>query len=227
MSGGRVILHLVRHAESLWNVQGRYQGQADSGLTELGGEQASAVGRWLFEMVPRIAIVAASDLPRARDTAGPLAATLGVTPVVDPRLREVDIGHWAGKSFEEVAALEPDTVAAAAAGQDVPRGGGETFAQTRARVSAALEDLVQLARKTADASVVVVFTHGGPIRVAAADAVGAPVPGHSRVGPPANCSVTSLEYEGEAHRMLRYNRPTVVGVTAARNVREHEMEGLN
>jgi len=227
VSGRRVRLHLVRHAESLWNVQERYQGQADSGLTQLGREQAEALGHWLFEMVPRVDIVAASDLPRVRDTAEPLTAILGVTPIVDARLREVDVGDWSGKTFDEIASLEPDTVAAVAAGHDVPRGSGETFAQTRVRVVAALDALVQRAREAADDSIVVVFSHGGPIRVAAADAVGASGPAHARFGPPANCSVTSLEQEGTARRLLRYNRPTVVGVNAARNVREHEMEGLN
>lgn len=226
MTGPRVTLHLVRHAESCWNVEKRYQGQDDSGLTAAGIEQATAVGTWLLDMLPTVDIVAASDLPRVRDTAGPLAAALGLEPLVDSRLREVDVGDWSGRTFEEIAFAEPAVVEAAAAGEDIRRGGGETFAQTRTRVVAALDDLVAAARGRGEDRVVVVFTHGGPIRVASADALGVPPPGHARIGPPANCSVTTLEQNGPTRRLLRYNRPTVVGVAASRDGGDHEMAVL-
>ena len=161
-----------------------------------------------------------------RDTAAPYAAALSIDPIVDSRLREVNVGDWAGRTFDDVAAVESETVDAAAAGHDVRRGGGETFAETRARVAEGLDDLVVRASTDTDRPVLVVFTHGGPIRVAAAEALGLPSPGHARLGPPSNCSVTTLEYDGDVRRLLRYNRPTVVGVSAVRNVREHEMAGL-
>lgn len=226
MSSRRAVLHLVRHAESLWNVEERYQGQADSGLTPEGHEQARALGRWLFEMIPTVDIVAASDLPRARDTAGPLAATLAMDTIIDSRLREVDVGSWSGRTFDEIATVEPETVAAAASGKDVPRGGGETFATARERVVASLNDLAARALLLSAHPVVVVFTSGGPIRVASADALGIPSPGHSRFGPPANCSVTTLEHDGPIRRLLHYNRPTVVGVPATRGDRQAELAGL-
>lgn len=227
MNQGHVILHLIRHAESLWNVEGRYQGQADSGLTAVGAAQAEALAEWLVAAFPRVDIVAASDLPRVRDTAGPLAAALGVEVAVDPRLREVDIGDWAGRRFDDVALQAPDAVAAAARGIDVRRGGGETFAETRGRVVAAIDELVERALSVSSDAVGLVFTHGGPIRVAAADALGLDSPGHARIGPPANCSVTTIELGSGGRRLLRYNQLTSASELASLEPKERELAGLS
>lgn len=195
-------IHLVRHGEAVWNAERKYQGQADSGLTAAGREQAQRAALWL-QTLPRVDGVACSDLPRVRDTAAPYLDATGHEARIDPRLREIDVGSWAGRTFEDVARAEPDVVAAVARGEDLRRGGGETFAETRHRVVAALEDLAAAHR---DGAVVVVFAHGGPIRLAAAAALDLPSPGHHRIGSPDNCSVTSLTW-GPAG-LLAYNRPT-------------------
>ena len=192
-------IHLVRHGEAVWNAEGKYQGQADSGLTARGHQQAQDVAVTLQHLV-RVDGVACSDLPRVRDTAAPFLAATGHEPRIDARLREIDVGTWAGRTFAEVARDEPDVVTAVARGEDLRRGGGETFAETRDRVSAALDDLAAAHRGDA---VLVVFSHGGPIRLAAAAALGLPSPGHHRIASPGNCSVTTLLWGPP--QLLAYN----------------------
>ncbi len=201
-----ITMHLVRHAQSLWNVEGRYQGQADSGLTEEGRRQADLFGAAFAVSVPAPDAVVSSDLPRVVDTARTYADLVGAEIRLDPALREMSVGDWAGLTFEEAAVAHPSIVARVAAGEDLARGaGGETFADTRERV------VVALSRATADLTdiggdhVVVVFTSGNPIRLATAHVLGMPSPGHAPLGAPDNCSVTSFRMR-EAHReVLRYN----------------------
>lgn len=204
-----VTIHLVRHGEAVWNAEGKYQGQADSGLTVRGHQQARSASAWL-QALPRIDGVASSDLPRVRDTAEPFLVATGQEVRIDDRLREIDVGTWAGRTFGDVARDEPDVVEAVARGEDLRRGGGETFAETRRRVCAALDDL---AAGHEPGAVLVVFSHGGPIRLATAEALGLPSPGHHRIASPENCSVTTLTW-GPA-RLLAYNGDTANAANAA------------
>lgn len=193
---------MVRHGESHWNVEQRYQGQADSGLTERGRAQAAQAARTLVQELGRLETVWSSDLPRARDTAQAYADLSGATVVEDDRLREVSVGDWSGRTLEEVAQELPDVVAASKAGLDPRRGGGETFVEQRARVSACLEDLARTGLER-----VLVFTHGGAIQVGAAYAAGLPSPGHQSMAPASNCSQTVLRVGTERNAVVRYNVP--------------------
>ncbi|NJP97463.1 histidine phosphatase family protein [Nonomuraea sp. FMUSA5-5] len=212
---GRVRLVLVRHGESVWNVEERYQGQADSGLTAAGREQAEAAAAALLDRFGRPDLVVSSDLPRAWDTATAYLRHLDVEAKQDARLREADIGTWAGRPFTEIAEEHPDDLAAIVRGEDLRRGGGETFADMRRRVWQALVDAA--AMTTGDATVVL-FTHGGPIRVAAAAALRLPVPGHLGFAPPVNASLTVIGYAGELknNAVVEYNAPTTWAARAAR-----------
>lgn len=204
MSG--ITLHLVRHGESLWNVEGRYQGQADSGLTEAGRRQVEAFGTAFAAEVPAPDAVVSSDLPRVMDTARPYAERIGAEVRVDAALREMSVGDWAGLTFEEASATYPQIVAAVAAGEDLARGvGGETFAETRERVVGALDRaMVDFAERDGD-HVIVVFTSGNPIRLAAAHMLGLPSPGHMTLGSPDNCSITTIVVSGGRSEVVRYN----------------------
>jgi broad specificity phosphatase PhoE len=197
---------LVRHAESVWNVEDRYQGQFDSGLTDIGREQSEVLSVWLQRSVGKADLILSSDLPRVVATAEPFARATGAKVLTDRRLREVDVGSWSGRTFQNVAGAEPQTVAAADAGHDVRRGGGETFAEVRTR---AIEAIAEATALTAAGSTVIVFTHGGPIRVVAAHAVGVPAPGHVGFGAPDNCSVTTIQLRGGRGVLRRYNEPVV------------------
>jgi probable phosphoglycerate mutase len=92
-------LLLVRHGQSEWNEVGRWQGQADPPLTDLGRAQARAAAR----AVGQLDAVFASDLQRARETAEVIAECLGVGPVIaDSGLRERDAGEWSGLTRAEI-----------------------------------------------------------------------------------------------------------------------------
>lgn len=201
-----ITMHLVRHAESRWNVEGRYQGHADSGLTEEGRRQANLFGTAFAASAPSPDVVVSSDLPRVVDTATMYADLVGAEIRLDPELREMSVGDWAGLTFEEAAVAHPSVVARVAAGEDLARGvGGETFADTRQRVVVALSRATAGLDDMGGDHEVVVFTSGNPIRLATAHMLGIPSPGHAPLGAPDNCSVTTFRMS-EGHReVLRYN----------------------
>jgi probable phosphoglycerate mutase len=219
-TSGQVRLVLVRHGESLWNVEERYQGQADSGLTANGFEQARAAAAVLLARFGRPDLVVTSDLPRAADTAAAYLRHLDIDAKHDARLREIDVGTWTGRTFAEIAEAYPDDLAAFNRGVDVRRGGGETFAELRKRVWQALTEAAHAAADGRAGGTVIVFTHGGPIRVAAAAALRLPVPGHTSFAPPVNASLTVIGYRhrdrGLGDVLVEYNTPTSAAAHAAR-----------
>ena len=98
---------VVRHGETAWNVEGRFQGQQDTDLNEKGLHQADLLGKRLaghtFEAV------LTSPLKRAAETAR--RATVGCTVgnfVTEPRFTEINHGDWEGRLADEIAATWPD-----------------------------------------------------------------------------------------------------------------------
>jgi probable phosphoglycerate mutase len=90
---------LVRHGQSEWNAIGRWQGQADPPLSDLGRRQA----REAADAVGAVDAIWASDLARAVETATIIAERIGVGPVViDPDLRERDAGGFSGLTRAEI-----------------------------------------------------------------------------------------------------------------------------
>jgi broad specificity phosphatase PhoE len=97
-------LLLVRHGQSTWNADGRWQGQADPPLSSLGRLQAFHAAK----AVGAVDVIVASDLERARDTALVISEAIGVGPVVvDPDLRERSAGEWSGLTRDEIEAAWP------------------------------------------------------------------------------------------------------------------------
>jgi probable phosphoglycerate mutase len=92
-------LLLVRHGESIWNADGRWQGQADPPLSARGQEQAAAAAA----AIGTVDALVTSDLERAADTGAIIARILGLDPVlVEPRLRERDAGSLSGLTRPEI-----------------------------------------------------------------------------------------------------------------------------
>ena len=115
---------LIRHGQSEWNAEGRWQGQADPPLTDLGRHQAVHAARNLGS----VDAVVASDLQRASETALIIGEALGVGPVVlEPGLRERDAGEWSGLTRAEIERdwpgyLDPPPSDRAASFGDAPAG---------------------------------------------------------------------------------------------------------
>jgi 2,3-bisphosphoglycerate-dependent phosphoglycerate mutase len=158
---------LVRHGETDWNRDGRWQGQADAPLNERGREQARRLRDQLAG--EPVAAIYASDLSRARETAEIIAASIGRPVEVDRRLREVHVGGWSGLTTAEIESLFPDDVTRWYEG-DASHAfdGGETYAAMGGRVVTALEEIA--ARHPSEQ--VLVVLHGGPIRALLAHAAG-------------------------------------------------------
>lgn len=89
----------MRHGQSTWNASGRWQGQADPPLSDLGELQA----RHAAAAVGSVDLVVASDLERAHRTALIISEQIGVGPVmIEPNLRERDAGEWSGLTRAEI-----------------------------------------------------------------------------------------------------------------------------
>lgn len=98
---------MVRHGQSEWNAQGRWQGQADPPLSPLGLDQASAAGEALRTFEPFDGI-ATSTLDRAATTGDRIAAALGFdTPFRTADLAERSAGEWSGLTREEIERQYP------------------------------------------------------------------------------------------------------------------------
>jgi broad specificity phosphatase PhoE len=160
-------LLLVRHGETDWNRDGRWQGHADEPLNQRGREQARALADELG--AESAAAVYSSDLARAHETAEIIAARLGLPVAVDSRLREVDIGGWSGLTTAEIQTRFPEKVARwRNADPSHSFDGGESYAEMGERVVAALEEI---AANHPDEQILVVL-HGGPVRAVLAHAAG-------------------------------------------------------
>ncbi len=97
-------LLLVRHGETDWNLQMRFQGQTDVDLNARGVEQAEAVAHRLRN--EPLQAIYSSDLRRAMQTAQIIARHHDLRPIADTDLRELSYGVWEGMSREEILASE-------------------------------------------------------------------------------------------------------------------------
>ena len=153
-------IRLARHGETDDNVPPlRFQGQTDTPLNDTGRRQAHE----LAEKVAGdgIASLWASDLSRARETAEIVGERIGMTPVLDQRLREGARGRWEGFLMQDIERAEPELYAHwRRGGADFRFPGGESLLEQQLRVTAALSDIYAAGPLPA-----LVVCHGGSIRV--------------------------------------------------------------
>lgn len=193
-------LVLWRHGRTEWNAEGRFQGQLDPPLDEVGRNQAVLAAPHLVATgLPHDGtVVVSSDLSRAAETAATLTALLGVPLGLDERLREHGMGVWEGLTREEVGERYPDQLADWMAGRPVRGRGGEEPDAVADRAVAALADLPP-------ARVAVVVTHGGTAGRLVERLLGID-PDHRRpLGPLGNCAWSELSLHGDRWRLIRHN----------------------
>jgi broad specificity phosphatase PhoE len=153
------VLHLilVRHGETEWNVQRRYQGQSDVPLSALGLRQAGlAAGRLTGQ---KIDAIYASDLKRALETARIIAEKNNLKVLPEPRLRELKFGVLEGLTFDEAQAKYPEMIDAWLEDYNRPPQGAETIDSLTARLDSMLNDLKQ----KHDGEIVLLVAHGGSL----------------------------------------------------------------
>ncbi len=160
-------LVLVRHAESIWNAEDRWQGQTDVPLSERGRGEADLLAGRLAASGEVFDAIVSSDLSRAASTADAVVGRLagvGARPPISRHagLREMDLGAWCGLPHAEVLARFPSEVEALQRGDDSRIGGfGESLPGFEARVHEALAEVLG---SLGGAERVLVVTHGGCIR---------------------------------------------------------------
>lgn len=153
----------LRHGETEWNRLGKYTGQTDIPLTEVGKEQALSVR----EKIAKLGVTAAysSDLQRAVDTARyALSLTTNIPFQVDPRLREIHQGEWEGLHVDDIKARyakefenrKSDPIRVAPPG-------GESVGEVKNRVIEALSEIEEQHQKDAR---ILISSHGLSIAVA-------------------------------------------------------------
>jgi broad specificity phosphatase PhoE len=189
MAGTRVRILLARHGETVFNVEGRWQGQADSSLTERGVAQARELARAVAD--EPIAAVYSSDMGRAMQTAFEVAAVHGLDVFPEPRLREIDCGHWTGKGRAQLEVEYPDELrawATAPAGIRLP--GGETLLEAQARALAFFPDrMPQHLDQT-----IVVISHGAISHAILVEAMGGTIHDLWLKDRIDNCQISRLEW---------------------------------
>lgn len=162
-------LLLMRHGQSTWNAQGLWQGWADPQLTDSGRRDAQACAGALQAF--GFKRVHSSDLARAHQTATIVATALGLPPpTTDRRLRERDVGAWAGLDEQQIEDRWPGKLAEwRRCDSGAPAGGGEDAATVVGRLTACLLGLFS------SSGPVLVVSHIGAIR-ALEEALGEPNP---------------------------------------------------
>lgn len=193
MSPRRVII--LRHGRTQWNAAGRFQGQADPPLDDIGRRQAAQSAALVAAFNPDLVLT--SDLRRAVQTAEPLATISGLVLEFEPRLRERGLGHWEGLTRAEVARRYPDELADWVAGRDVTRRGGESREEVATRACVAFGDID-------DVALAVLVTHSATAMALTSALLGLSQSKHV-LGPLANCHWTELRDEPAGWRLRAHN----------------------
>jgi probable phosphoglycerate mutase len=191
---------LLRHGRTAWNASGRFQGQLDSPLDEVGRVQVLAAAIAVAPMRPDALVT--SDLERALDTAQAVATESGREMEVDVRLREIHLGDWQGLTRPEAKQLFPDEYARWQAGEDARRGGGETYAEVGARAAQCVEERLD---KLEPGALLLAVTHGGTARATIGTLLGMEPDSWWRLAPLANCRWSLLADLGRGWRLEEHN----------------------
>lgn len=195
-------LLLLRHGRTAWNDAGRAQGHADIELDATGHVQAELAARHLAD---KIAGLWASDLTRARQTAGYLADRTGLDVEEDARLREFDVGERQGLTLAEFADRFPEEYSAWMRGDGlVPVKGGEVSEEVEARMVPALRECLE-ALDHGETGLVV--THGAAMKVAVTGLLQWPLEMAASLKAVDNCAWITLDEieHGGRLRLAGYN----------------------
>ena len=139
-------VYFLRHGQTEWNFEGRFQGQMDSPLTALGRRQAADQGQLLREVIAnwRAVDVWVSPLGRTRETAEIALRDVPAAPTIVPELAEISVGGWEGLRRGEIERLEPrlaNPIQSERFEVYFSSPGGESYAVFSARIRSVLEAL--------------------------------------------------------------------------------------
>ena len=187
---------LIRHGETAWNAERRWQGMIHHvPLNDSGLQQAHALAAYLAGQP--IGAIYSSDLLRAWETAAIIGDAVGVKPQSDVRLREVNAGRFQGLNHEEVQAQMAEELAEMRKGDPHYRfPGGESWSEVSTRLNEAFQDIA----RTATGPQVIIMSHGGSIR----HLLGRMFPDDPALDKLAlpNTSITTLTCDGERWQIV-------------------------
>lgn len=191
-------LLLIRHGQTDFNRELRFQGHVDAPLNATGHAQAARLAARLAG--EDLDLVVSSDLTRARDTAAPLLARRVLPSRLDAAWREQAFGALEGLVVSDVPALHPALWDAWSRHEaDTAPPGGESYRAFHARVMAALK---ALAEAHAEARIAV-FTHGGALDMVWRDLHGLPLAGPRQCEIP-NTGVNRLRWASGRLELLQW-----------------------
>jgi alpha-ribazole phosphatase len=194
------LFYLLRHGETEWNAANRICGRSDVPLSEAGRRQAKR----LAERLKPISFEAlySSPLKRAIETARFISERIGLEPVVDDRLVELDYGQWEGKTLEEIMKNDPKTLRAweADPGRVTPPG-GESGLEAQQRVVHFLDSLAAKHRK----SQVAVVLHKTVCRLAICYVLGMPPSDYRRRLILENAALSIIQPREDGWQLITYN----------------------
>lgn len=188
----------LRHGQTLWNVEHRFQGHSDIPLDETGLAQAARAASLLASLRPTL--IVSSDLQRAHDTGLALGRLVGLDVAVDKDFRERGGGEWEGLTREEIAERWPREYVA----WEAP--GGEPVTEVAARVAAAMR---RWAAKLDDDGLLVIASHGAALRLGICELLGLPQELWSAIGGLGNCCWSVLQEGRRGWRLLEHNAGTL------------------
>ncbi|MFW6075348.1 MAG: histidine phosphatase family protein [Chloroflexota bacterium] len=202
-----VRLWLVRHGETQSNIDGVFQGQLDTDLTERGIRQASAVGEAL--RVIEFEAAFSSDLRRAADTANQVLAGRSTSLTLDPRLRELHYGVLQGISYNDFPrvlashGIERDWGPGLFSETGMAAPEGESLQEMNARLTEFLSDLDRMI-ETDEVENVLLVSHGGTLRTLMTILLELPLEARNAFTF-ANCSVSRVLRSDGSSRLELHN----------------------
>jgi probable phosphoglycerate mutase len=194
------LFYFLRHGETAWNAEGRLCGSTDVPLSDAGRRQAQLLARRLQPIL--VDALYSSPLSRALESARLIGKAIGLEPVVDRRLAELNYGAWEGRTFEEIKRADPATYRAwdADPGELAPPE-GETGAHLIERVT---PFLAEVAERHPSGNVVVVC-HKTVCRLLACHIMGVPLSEYRRRVPMENAALNIFETREGKWRVVTLN----------------------
>ena len=189
---------LLRHGETNWNIEQRFQGSRDLPLNEKGEEQARQVSLRIKSWHPEF--VVSSPLMRAFKTSVLASGWHEESIKRDPDLCEINFGVWEGCSTHELKEQGELFSRWAQKPFSVPVPEAESETEILARVQRVIDKLVVLPHER-----ILVVSHGGTLRALLSVALHIPLQSAWRFFRLSNCSLSGLEYDGERFILAFYN----------------------
>ena len=182
-------VYLVRHGETQWNAERRIQGQSDSPLTAKGEQQAMQVATRAKEL--GITHIISSDLGRTRRTAEIIAQACGCDILLDPRLRELNMGVLETRNIDSLTQEEENWRRQLVNGTKdgrIPQ--GESMLELSERMHSALASCLELPQGSRP----LLVSHGIALGCLVSTILGLPAWAERRLRL-RNCSISRVDYQ--------------------------------